>query len=71
MIYIQDNFLPNVLYKSLLGYCNEFSEVKYPDKSFWVKELPKQFEYYMISELERLRGNLGSETLKMMMINVH
>ena len=56
MIYIQDNFLPDVLYKSLLGYCNEFSEVKYPDKSFWVKQLPDNFQSYILEKLENIEG---------------
>ena len=56
MIYIVDNFLPDVLYKSLLGYCNEFSEVKYPDKSFWVKELPDNFQKYILEKLEKIEG---------------
>ena len=56
MIYIQDNFLPDVLYKSLVGYCNEFSEVKYPDKSFWVKELPDNFQSYILEKLEHIEG---------------
>ena len=56
MIYIKDNFLPFNLYNELINFCDKFTEIKYPGKSFWVKELPKQFEYYMISELEKLEN---------------
>ena len=56
MIYIQDNFLPPNLYKELINFCDEFTEVKFPDKSFWVKELPKEFENYIIGRLEKLEG---------------
>ena len=42
MIYIKDNFLPENLFKTLVEYCDEFKEVKYPDKSFWVKEIPAE-----------------------------
>jgi hypothetical protein len=56
MIYIKDNFLPSKLYKELVDFCDKFTEVKFPDKSFWIKKLPKEFEIYMISELEKLEG---------------
>ena len=56
MIYIKDNFLPPSLYKELANYCDKFTEVKYPDKSFWVKELPKEFNDYIVSELESIEG---------------
>ena len=56
MIYIKDNFLPPTLYKELVNYCDKFTEVKYPDKSFWVKELPKEFNDYIVSELESIEG---------------
>jgi len=56
MIYIKDNFLPQNLYKELINFCDKFTEVKFPDKSFWVKELPKEFENYIVCELEKLEG---------------
>ncbi len=56
MIYIKDNFLPKNLYKELLNYCNEFKEAKYPDKSFWVKELPEEFIKYFKISLEEIEG---------------
>lgn len=56
MIYIKDNFLPNNLYKELVKYCNEFEEVKYPTKSFWVKELPSELINYIERSLEKLEG---------------
>ena len=56
MIYIKDNFLPHSLYKELINYCDKFTEVKYPDKSFWVKELPKEFNDYIVSKLESIEG---------------
>lgn len=56
MIYIKDNFLPNNLYKDLLNYCDEFKEVKTPSKSFWIKNLPKEFINYITLELEKIEG---------------
>ncbi len=56
MIYIQDNFLPSKLYKELVNYCDEFNEVKFPDKSFWVKQLPEEFKNYIIDRLEKIEG---------------
>ncbi len=56
MIYIKDNFLPKNLFNSLLEYADEFKEVKYPDKSFWVKELPDEFNKYIVSQLEKFEG---------------
>lgn len=56
MIYIKDNFLPDNLYKELVTYCDEFEEVKYPNKSFWVKELPSELIRYIEGSLEKLEG---------------
>jgi len=56
MIYIKDDFLPVSLYKELINYCNEFKEIKYPDKSFWVKELPDEFNNFIIKSLEKIEG---------------
>ena len=56
MIYIKDNFLPHNLYKELISYCDEFEEVKYPTKSFWVKELPSELISYIERSLEKLEG---------------
>ena len=56
MIYIKDNFLPDNLYKELVTYCDEFEEVKYPTKSFWVKELPSELIQYIERSLEKLEG---------------
>ena len=56
MIYIKDNFLPKQLYKELVEYCHGFKEVKYPDKSFWVKELPSELIHYIERSLEKIEG---------------
>ncbi len=56
MIYIQDNLLTSKLYKELVNYCDEFNEVKFPDKSFWVKQLPEEFKNYIIDRLEKIEG---------------
>ena len=56
MIYIKDNFLPENLFKTLVEYCDEFKEVKYPDKSFWVKEIPAELNDYIVSSLEKIEG---------------
>lgn len=56
MIYIKDNFLPKALYKDLIAYCNDFTEIKYPDKSFWVKELPKELIDYIENKLQEIEG---------------
>jgi len=45
MIYIKDNFLPPPLYKELVNFCDEFTEVKTQGKSFWIKELPIAVSY--------------------------
>jgi len=56
MIYIQDNFLPKNLYKALLDYVDEFEEIKYPDKSFWTKELSGEFNNFIVDKLEKIEG---------------
>ncbi len=56
MIYIKDNFLPAELYKELINYCNKFEEIKYPDKSFWIKKLPDEFTNFIIKSLEKIEG---------------
>ena len=56
MIYIKDDFLPNNLYKELVTYCDKFEEVKYPDKSFWVKKLPSELTHYIERSLEKIEG---------------
>jgi len=56
MIYIKDNFLPHNLYKELLNYCDTFKEVKTPDKSFWVKEIPSELIHYIEKCLEEIEG---------------
>ena len=56
MIYIKDNFLPKQLYKDLVEYCDEFKEVEYPDKSFWVKKLPSELINYIERSLEKIEG---------------
>tara|TARA_R100000951_G_scaffold46740_2_gene40003 strand:+ start:32 stop:589 length:558 start_codon:yes stop_codon:yes gene_type:complete len=56
MIYIQDNFLPKNLYKALLNYVDDFEEIKYPDKSFWTKDLPNEFNNFIVGKLEKIEG---------------
>jgi len=56
MIYIKDNFLPDVLYKEVLKYCDEFNEFKTPGKSFWIKELPSELVHYIKKSLEKIEG---------------
>lgn len=56
MIYVKDNFLPQNLYKELINYCDNFKEVKYPDKSFWIKELPSELIHYIERSLEKIEG---------------
>ena len=56
MIYIQDNFLPKNLYKALLNYVDKFEEIKYPDKSFWTKDLPSEFNNFIVDKLEKIEG---------------
>ena len=56
MIYIKDNFLPKNLYKALLNYVDEFEEIKYPEKSFWTKNLPKEFSSFIVNSLEKIEG---------------
>jgi hypothetical protein len=56
MIYIKDNFLTSDLYDELVKHCDKFTEVKYPEKSFWVKELPEAFKDYIVDELENIEG---------------
>ena len=54
MIYIKDNFLPLPLYKELVNFCDEFTEVKTPGKSFWIKEVPTELTHYIERSLEEL-----------------
>ena len=56
MIYIQDNFLPKNLYKALLNYVDDFEEINYPDKSFWTKDLPNEFNNFIVGKLEKIEG---------------
>ncbi len=56
MIYIKDNFLPKNLFNSLVEYADKFEEVKYPDKSFWIKQLPDEFNKYIVNQLEKFEG---------------
>ena len=56
MIYIKDNFLPPPLYKELVKYCDDFTEVKTPGKSFWIKELPTELVHYIERSLEEIEG---------------
>ena len=56
MIYVKDNFLPKNLYNELVNFTDKFKEVKYPDKSFWIKELPDEFNNFIVSQLEKFEG---------------
>ena len=56
MIYVEDNFLPDNVFQSLVSYSNNFEEVKTPGKSFWVKELPGDLTKYIIDKLEAIEG---------------
>lgn len=56
MIYVQDNFLPEVLYKNLLNYCDQFEEVETPGKSFWIKKIPNELTDYIVNRLEKIEG---------------
>ena len=56
MIYVKDNFLPSNVFQSLLGYSNNFKEVKTPGKSFWVKELPGDLTKHITDKLELIEG---------------
>ena len=49
MIYIKDDFLDKDLYKELISYSDKFEKVVYPDKSFFVKELPAVFKDYIVN----------------------
>ena len=54
MIYVKDNFLKPQLFKALVDYADDFTEVKTPGKSFWVKELPVEFENLLVNELKAI-----------------
>ena len=56
MIYVEDNFLPDNVFQSLVGYSNNFEEVKTPGKSFFVKEIPGDLTKYIIDKLEAIEG---------------
>ena len=56
MIYIVDDFLPDNLLTDLYNYIDEFTEVKTPGKSFWIKKLPEDFINYMVKRLEKIEG---------------
>ena len=56
MIYIKDDFLDKDLYKELISYSDKFEKVVYPDKSFFVKELPAVFNDYIVNRLEEIEG---------------
>tara|TARA_R100000278_G_scaffold40296_1_gene35521 strand:- start:156 stop:707 length:552 start_codon:yes stop_codon:yes gene_type:complete len=54
MIYVKDNFLKPQLFKALVDYADDFTEVKTPGKSFWIKELPAEFENLLVNELKAI-----------------
>ena len=56
MIYVEDNFLPDNVFKALLSYSNDFKEVKTLGKSFWIKELPGDLTEYITNKLEAIEG---------------
>jgi hypothetical protein len=56
MIYVEDNFLPDNVFKALLSYSNDFKEVKTPGKSFWIKELPGDLTEYITNKMEAIEG---------------
>ena len=57
MIYIKDNFLHQSLLNSFNATVNDFKEVKFPDKSFWVVELIPEVIERLCSKLSVIEGH--------------
>ena len=56
MIYIKDNFLHKRLLDSLNNDTKDFNEVKFPDKSFWVRELIPEVVDRICEKLSIIEG---------------
>jgi|TARA_R110000787_G_scaffold17091_1_gene53937 hypothetical protein len=56
MIYVKDNFLPSELIEYFENDKSIFEEVKTPGKSFWVKNLPKEFIDAVCDKISILEG---------------
>ena len=56
MIYIKDNFLPNVVLKKIEEYLIDFKEVDTGHKKFWVMDAEKPFIEYVSQRISILEG---------------
>mgnify|MGYP003675617944 FL=1 len=56
MIYIKDNFLPEIILNKLEEYLIDFREVEAGDKKFWIMETPIDFQEWIIKKLELLEN---------------
>ena len=59
MIYFIDNFLPDYVLDDTVKdlYSQDYEEVRYPDKSFYVQYSTNSFTEHVIKRLERLENN--------------
>ena len=58
MIYIKDNFLPEIILNKLEEYLIDFREVEAGDKKFWIMETPIDFQEWIVKKLELLENRL-------------
>ena len=56
MIYIKDNFLNKNLLDDFNSDTSDFKEVKFPEKSFWVKELTAEVVEFLCKKLSAIEG---------------
>ena len=65
MIYLIDDFLPNYILDETIKDLStqDYEEVKYPDKSFYVQYPSKSFMNYMVDRVSALEGNIVKPVL--------
>tara|TARA_R100000656_G_C3924693_1_gene123560 strand:+ start:121 stop:690 length:570 start_codon:yes stop_codon:yes gene_type:complete len=57
MIYIKDNFLPDIILNKMEEYLVDFKEIDTEHKKFWVMEAEEPFIKYIKGEISNLEGN--------------
>ena len=51
MIYLKDNFLPDIILNSIEKYLVDFKEVDTGEKKFWVMDTPIEFQKWIINKI--------------------
>ena len=56
MIYIKDNFLPDIILNSIEKYLIDFKEVDTGEKKFWIMDTPKEFEEWIVNRISKIEN---------------